>query len=110
MGTLSERDRRTISQAVKGVARNDPEACLEAVLKLGVVSGDVDRRQLYKDCETMLDRYGSIDLGTMDLSQVVTDIMEIMKKNHIGNARRFIHAGARTCHRGRRGGGRCAGH
>ena len=84
MGTLSERDRRTISQAVKGVARNDPEACLEAVLKLGVVSGDVDRRQLYKDCETMLDRYGSIDLGTMDLSQVVTDIMEIMKKNHIG--------------------------
>ena len=84
MGTLSERDRRTISQAVEGVARNDPEACLEAVLKLGVVSGDVDRRQLYKDCETMLDRYGSIGLGTMDLSQVVTDIMEIMKKNHIG--------------------------
>ena len=61
MGTLSERDRRTISQAVEGVARND-----------------------YKDCETMLDRYGSIGLGTMDLSQVVTDIMEIMKKNHIG--------------------------
>ena len=84
MGTLSERDRRTISQAVEGVARNDPEACLEAVLKLGDVSGDVDRRQLYKDCETMLDRYGSIGLGTMDLSQVVTDIMEIMKKNHIG--------------------------
>ena len=84
MGTLSERDRRTISRAVEGVARNDPEACLEAVLKLGVVSGDVDRRQLYKDCETMLDRYGSIDLGTMDLSQVVTDIMEIMKKNRIG--------------------------
>ena len=62
----------------------DGFACLEAVLKLGDVSGDVDRRQLYKDCETMLDRYGSIGLGTMDLSQVVTDIMEIMKKNHIG--------------------------
>lgn len=32
----------------------------------------------------MLDRYGSIELGTMDLSQVVADIMEIMKKNRIG--------------------------
>ena len=84
MGTLSEKDRRTISQAVEGVARNNPEACMDAVLQLGVVHGEIDRRRLYRDCETMLDRYGSMDLGSMDLSIVMKDIMEIMKAHQIG--------------------------
>ena len=69
---------------VEGVARNNPEACMDAVLQLGVVHGEIDRRRLYRDCETMLDRYGSMDLGSMDLSIVMKDIMEIMKAHQIG--------------------------
>ena len=84
MGVLSEKDRKTISHAVEGVARNNAEACMDAVLQLGVVHGDVDRKKLYKDCESMLERYGSMDLGSMDLSVVMKDIMEIMKTHQIG--------------------------
>ena len=84
MGSLSERDRKVIRQAVEGVARNNPEACKEAVLQLGVITHEIDHRALYRDCETMLDRYGSMELGSMDLSAVMKDIMDIMKKHQIG--------------------------
>ena len=41
MGTLSEKDRKTISQAVEGVARNNPEVCMDAVLQLGVEGDEI---------------------------------------------------------------------
>lgn len=84
MGVLSDKDKKIISHAVEGVARNNPEACKEAVLQLGVISHVVDQRALYMDCEAMLSRYGSMELGSMDLSVVMKDIMDIMKKHQIG--------------------------
>ena len=84
MGELSERDRQIISRAVEGVARNDAEACMNAVLQLGAIKGTVDRRRLFRDCEAMLDKYAALDLGSMDLSAVMSDMMEIMKANRIG--------------------------
>ena len=84
MGTLTERERKILSSAVEGVARGDAEACMDAVLKLGKVDGEVDRRRLFQDCEGMLDNYASQDLGTMDLSAMVSDMANIMKTHHIG--------------------------
>ena len=84
MGELSERDQQIISRAVEGVARNDAEACMNAVLQLGAIKGTVDRRRLFRDCEAMLDKYAALDLGSMDLSAVMSDMMEIMKANRIG--------------------------
>lgn len=83
MGELSERDQQIISRAVEGVARNDAEACMNAVLQLGAIKGTVDRRRLFRDCEAMLDKYAALDLGSMDLSAVMSDMMEVMKANHI---------------------------
>ena len=57
---------------------------MNAVLQLGAIKGTVDRRRLFRDCEAMLDKYVALDLGSMDLSVVMSDMMEIMKANHIG--------------------------
>ncbi|MBQ8952616.1 MAG: AarF/ABC1/UbiB kinase family protein [Clostridia bacterium] len=84
MGRLSERERKVIGRAVEGVARGDAEACVNAVLQLGAVKGDIDRRRLYRDCEAMLDKYAAMELGGMDLSAVVEDMVSIMKANRIG--------------------------
>ena len=84
MGTLREQDRRAIARALAGIARNEVQPCVEAVLTLGVFSEAPDRRRLYRDCEAMMDRYAAMDLGGMDLSALMTDVMEIMKANHIG--------------------------
>ena len=57
---------------------------MNAVLQLGAIKGTVDRRRLFRDCEAMLDKYAALDLGSMDLSAVMSDMMEIMKANRIG--------------------------
>lgn len=83
MGTLSEQQRALISKAIVGIARGDINACRDAVLGLGEFREKADKRQLYRDIEELLDRYGTVDLGDMDLAQVFRDLTEVMKTNHI---------------------------
>ena len=83
MGRLSERDRKSISKALAGIGRGSAEGCVDALLALGAAQGPVDHRQLFRDCEAMLDRYGTEDLGQMDIGVMMAEIIEIMRANHL---------------------------
>ena len=83
MGSLTERERKLVGQAVTGVARGDINLCRDAVMGLGEFKGKADKRQLYRDIEDLLDKYGSADLGSMDLAKVFEDLTDVMKRNGI---------------------------
>lgn len=83
MGTLSERERKLIGKAIFGIARGDINICRDAVLGLGKFQGKADKRKLYRDIEDLLDRYGTVDLGSMDIAQVFDDLTGVMQTNHI---------------------------
>ncbi len=83
MGTLSDRERTLIGHAITGIARGDIDMCRDAVLGLGEFKGKADKRQLYRDIEELLDKYGSAGLGDMDLAKVFEDLTEVMKVNGI---------------------------
>lgn len=83
MGSLSERERNLIGKAILGIARGDINICRDAVLGLGKFQGKADKRKLYRDIEDLLDRYGTADLGSMDLSQVFENLTDVMKANRI---------------------------
>ena len=83
MGSLNDRQRSMIGKAITGVARGAINLCRDAVLNLGEFHGETDRRQLYRDIETLLEQYGSLDLGSMDLAKVFEDLTEVMKRNGI---------------------------
>ena len=83
MGVLSERERDLIGKAIIGIARSDINTCRDAVLGLGEFHGKADKRKLYRDIEDLLDKYGTVDLGKMDLAQVFEDLTGVMKTNHI---------------------------
>lgn len=83
MGTLSDRERTLIGHAITGIARGDIDMCRDAVLGLGEFKGKADKRQLYRDIEELLDKYGSAGLGDMDLAKVFEDLTEVMKANGI---------------------------
>ena len=78
MGTLTERERKLVGQAVTGVARGDVGLCRDAVM-----GRKADKRQLYRDIEDLLDQYGSADLGSLDLAKVFEDLTDVMKRNGI---------------------------
>ena len=83
MGSLSERERGLIGKAITGVARGDITLCRDAVLGLGEFRGAADKRQLYRDIEELLDKYGAASLGDMDIAKVFEDLTAVMKKNGI---------------------------
>ena len=83
MGSLSDRERDLIGKAINGVAGGDITLCRDAVLGLGEFHGETDKRRLYHDIEDLLDKYGSMDLGSMDLAKVFEDLTDVMKANGI---------------------------
>ena len=83
MGRLTERDREQISNAVKGVAENDIGLIQEAVMALGEFRGKPDQSKLYEDINNLMAKYGTIDMGDIDIAEVMHDLMEVMKENKI---------------------------
>lgn len=84
MGRLTERDRKIMVRGVEGIAMKDVSKVTDAVLDLGKFWGKQDKEQLYRDLRDFLQEYGSMSMGSVDLAETMQDLMEIMKKNHIG--------------------------
>ncbi len=83
MGRLSVRDKELIASAVQGVAENDVGQILEAVMALGEFTDKPDQSRLYSDIGDLLTKYGTIDIGKIDLAKIMEDLMEVMKENRI---------------------------
>lgn len=83
MGRLSERDRELIGKAVSGVAANDAGIIQEAVLALGEFHDKPDQRSLYEGISDLLSKYGTVDMGSINVAEVMMNLMEVMKENKI---------------------------
>lgn len=83
MGRLTDRDRQFISRAVEGVALNDIGLIQDGVMGIGEFRGKTDQSELYSDLQSLMSKYGTADIGSIDIAKLVRDMMEIMKKNQI---------------------------
>ena len=83
MGRLTDRDREFISRAVEGVALNDIGMIQDCVLAIGEFRGKPDQSQLYDDLQALMAKYGTADMGSIDIAELVKNLMEIMKNNQI---------------------------
>ena len=72
-----------IKQVVEGVALNDIGMIQDAVLALGEFRGEPDPSQLYKDIRGLMAKYGTADMGNIDVAEVLQDLMDVMKENKI---------------------------
>ena len=83
MGRLTDRDREFISRAVEGVALNDIGMIQDCVLAIGDFRGKPDQSQLYDDLQALMAKYGTADMGSIDIADLVKSLMETMKNNQI---------------------------
>lgn len=83
MGRLSDRDRELLAEAVRGVAANDVGMIQDAVLALGEFKEKPDSSKLYEDIGGLLAKYGTAEIGEIDIAQVMQDLMEVMKAHKI---------------------------
>ncbi len=83
MGRLTERDKELIGKAIRGIAENDIGMIQEAVMALGEFKEKPDQSVLYEDISELMSKYGSLDMGEIDVAEVMMDLMEVMKENKI---------------------------
>lgn len=85
MGRLSIRDQKLLGKAIRAVAHHDIGIIKDVVLTLGVCKNKskLNHSQLYNDIDDMLSRYGSLDLGGMNLAVVIADLLGLAKSHEI---------------------------
>lgn len=83
MGRLSDGDKSLIGKAVQGIAANDIGMIQDAVLALGEFREKPDNSILYEDIRSLMLKYGNMDMGEVDVAEVIQDLMEVMKENKI---------------------------
>lgn len=83
MGRLTERDRQQLEMAVRGVAAKDISMIQEAVMALGEFKEQPDPSILYESISAMFVKYGTMDMGQIDVAEILMDMMDVMKENKI---------------------------
>ena len=83
MGRLTPRDKSLIAKAVKAIARGNNSELVDVILALGIFHGKPDRIRLYADIEGLMMRYGTMDIGSIDIAALLTELIEIMNANEL---------------------------
>ena len=80
-GRLNARHRKLFKNAVIAASENDYYALKSVVLSLARQTGEVDHLKLYADIEEMMTRYGSEELGSIDIGQFVMEFIHVAESN-----------------------------
>lgn len=81
IGTLSGRDRQLLKKAVTAIVQSDVYELKQAVLEISVHKGTINHSRLSGDIDDMLSKYGSTELGGLDIGQAIMDLMSIAQTN-----------------------------
>lgn len=83
MGRLTPRDKSLIAKVVKAIARGNNSELVDVILALGIFHGKPNRIRLYTDIEGLMTRYGTLDIGSIDIAALLTELIEIMSANEL---------------------------
>lgn len=83
VGRLTPRERQLFGVMVTAVVEGDVVQLKDAILVLGNVRQRVDHALLYTDIDDLLTRYGSTELGGLELGQVIEDLLEVAHRHSI---------------------------
>ena len=81
MGRLSNRDKTLMERAIRSIAISDIASLESTILELCEVKGKVDDGRLYRELRTLVERYGKMSLGNIDVVDFFMQVLEIMKEN-----------------------------
>ena len=81
VGRLTSREQQLLKRAVKGVVLQDVQEVKAALLSLAVHTQDIDHPRLYEDIETVLLRYGQMEMGQMNLGKMMEEVLSIANRH-----------------------------
>lgn len=83
VGRVNRQMRNTLADTILAVGRRDAERLAEIVTSVAVPLRPVNRAELTRDLEEMLDAYGNVPLGELSLSEVFGSITQAMSRHRL---------------------------
>lgn len=83
MGRLTARDQSLFRDAVKAMVGGDVGQLKRIVLTMGVHTGQIDHARLYGDIDDFLAKYGKLDLGSMNLGEIIEELVNLAREHRI---------------------------
>ncbi len=80
-GSLSPRDRVLFKNAIVAVAAGDVYGLKAAVLGISRHSGKINHSRLTDDLDSILSNYGSLEIGSINIGEVMTDLISVARSN-----------------------------
>ena len=84
VGKLSARDREQFTAAMQAFINGDIYELKNIVLSIGVLRQKPDHAALYNDIDLLTARYGRMDFASLNLGNLLMELMDITNRNHIG--------------------------
>jgi len=83
VGRLEESLREDIENMLLAIVNSDDAALTAAITRLGDVPGNLDEGMLRMDISEFVSHYGNQPLNQLDLSGLLNEMMEIIRRYHI---------------------------
>ena len=83
MGTLSPRDRHLLNDVMKAVACGNVNDVKDSFLAVMKHTGPVDHARLYAEIDDLLNKYGTFDVGGLNMLELRDDILTLVKNHHL---------------------------
>lgn len=83
MGVLSARDRHFLGDAMRAVACGNVNEVKDAFLAMMNHTGPMDHARLYSDLDDLLNKYGTFDVGGLNMLELRDDILALVKSHHL---------------------------
>lgn len=83
VGRLDRATRRQLAAYLMAFVELDSEWLLDASLALGLLGGELDRRQILRDLDALLDGYASRPLAEWSVAAVLLEVMRLGQGAHL---------------------------
>ena len=83
VGRIDDQTRDQMTRLIISIIRKDIEGIVKVFIKVGVIDGKIDLRDLRMDLLEFTERYYRIPLKRLDIGTIVNDLFEIIHRHRI---------------------------
>ncbi len=83
VGHLSQRTRNDLSRLYVAAIQMDEESIVDQMIRMGVVGGSTDRKQLQRDLNRLLRKYYGLPLKAIRAQEIIADVTPIAFRHHL---------------------------
>lgn len=89
MGRLTKRDRELFRSAISAAVRGDVNELCNLLLVFCEPKETIDRSRLFTDIDALMNRYESLDIGSMNLLEIRDDLVAAAERNGLALPKGF---------------------